>query len=85
MCNTPVATNAYYLWFIINTNKIQFAHMIFPTTVAYDSHLSKRLSDLKRNGTQKGTPVSGIVFNTLSHGVVSFVASGSLKNHSLTG
>ena len=33
----------------------------------------------------KKTPVSGTVFNTLSHGVVSFVASGSLKNHSLTG
>ena len=48
------------------------------------AHLSKRLSDLKQNGTQKRTPVSGTVFNTLSHGVVSFVASGSSKNHPQT-
>ena len=48
-------------------------------------HLSKRLSDLKQNGTQKKTPSSGTVFNTLSHGVVRFVASGSSKNHLLTG
>ena len=34
---------------------------------------------------RKKTPVSVTVFNTLSHGVVSFVASGSSKNHLLTG
>ena len=49
------------------------------------SHLSKRTSDLKQNGTQEKTPLSGTVFNTLSHGVVRFVASGSSKNHLLTG
>ena len=32
----------------------------------------------------KKTPFSGTVFNTLSHGVVHFVASGSSENHLLT-
>ena len=48
-------------------------------------HLSKHLNDLKQNGTQDKTPFSGTVFNTLSHGGVRFVASGSSKNHLLTG
>ena len=48
------------------------------------SHLLQRLSDLKQNGTKK-TPYSGTVFNTLWHGVVRVVASGSSKNHLLTG
>ena len=45
------------------------------------SHLAKRLSDLKQNGTQEKTPFSGTVFHALSHGVLSFVASVCLKNH----
>ena len=45
------------------------------------SHLAKRLSDLKQNGTQEKTPFSGTVFHTLSHGVLRFVASVSFKNH----
>ena len=45
------------------------------------SHLAKCLSDLKQNGTQEKTPFSGIVFHTLSHGVLRFVASVSFKNH----
>ena len=51
----------------------------------HSSHLSKRPSDLKQNGTQEKTPFSGTVFNTLSHGVIRFVASVSSKNHLLTG
>ena len=50
----------------------------------WSPHLSKCLSDLKQNGTQKKTPVSGIVFNRLSHSLLSFAASGSSKNHPLT-
>ena len=42
-------------------------------------------NDLKQNGTQEKTPFSGTVFNTLSHGVIRFVASVSSKNHLLTG
>ena len=53
--------------------------------ILVNTHLAKQLSDLKQNGTQEKTTFSGTVFNTLSHGVVSFVASGSSKNHSLTG
>ena len=45
------------------------------------SHLAKRPSDLKQNGTQEKTPFSGTVFHTLSHGVLRFVASVSFKNH----
>ena len=45
------------------------------------SHLAKCLSDLKQNGTQEKTPFSGIVFHTLSHGVLRFVGSVSFKNH----
>ena len=37
-------------------------------------HIAKRLSDLKQNGTQEMTPISGTIFNTLSHGVIHFVA-----------
>ena len=36
------------------------------------SHLSKRLSDLKHNGTQEKPPFSGTVFNTFSPGVIGF-------------
>ena len=43
------------------------------------SHLAKRLSDLKQNGTQEKTPFSDTVLHTLLHGVVRFVASVSLK------
>ena len=49
------------------------------------SHLSKCPSDLKQNGTQENTPFSSTVFNTLSHGVIHFVSSGSSKKHLLTG
>ena len=48
-------------------------------------HLAKLPSDVKQNGTQEKTPFSGTVFHTLSHDVVHFVASGSSKNHLLTG
>ena len=48
-------------------------------------HLLKRPSDHKLNGTQENTPISSTVFNTLSHGVPRFVASGSSINHLLTG
>ena len=43
------------------------------------------ISDLKQNGTQEKTSFSGTVFNTFSHGVVLFVASGSSKKNLLTG
>ena len=43
--------------------------------------LAKKPSDFKQNGTQEKTPFSGTVFNTLSHGVIRFVASVSFKNH----
>ena len=49
------------------------------------THLSKRSSDLKQNGTQEKTPFTSTVFHTLSHGVIRFVASVSSKNHLLTG
>ena len=49
------------------------------------SHLSKRLNELKHNGTKEKAPFSGTVFNTLSPGVIGFVASVSSKNHLLTG
>ena len=45
------------------------------------SHLAKRPSDLKQNGPQVKTPFSGKVFQTLSHGVLRFVASVGFKNH----
>ena len=45
--------------------------------VTFPTHLAKRPSDLKQNGTQEKTQFSG----TLSHGVPHFVASGSIKNH----
>ena len=44
------------------------------------THLTKRPTDLKQNGTQEKTPFSGTVFHTLSHDVFHFVASGSSKN-----
>ena len=46
------------------------------------AHLSKHLNDLKQNSTKDKTPFSGTVFNTLSHGGVRFVASGSSKKPS---
>ena len=49
------------------------------------SNLSKQLRDLKHNGTQEKLPFCGTVFNTLSPGVIAFVASVSSKNHLLTG
>ena len=45
------------------------------------AHLSKHPSDLKQNGTQEMTPISGRVFHTLSHSVLLFVASVNFKNH----
>ena len=45
-----------------------------------NTHLSKRLSDLKQNGTKEKTPFSITVFDTLSHDVIRFVASVSSKN-----
>ena len=45
------------------------------------SYLAKWPSDVKQNGTQEKEPLSGTVFNTLSHDVLRFVASGSFKNH----
>ena len=42
------------------------------------SHFSKRPSDLKQNGTQKRHHFLAAL-NTLSHGLVRFVASASLK------
>ena len=47
----------------------------------HSTHLAKNPSHLKQNGTQEKTPFSGTVFHTLSHGVLSFVASVSSKNH----
>ena len=49
---------------------------LFEVTI---SHLSKRPSDLKQNGTQEKTPFSSTVFNTLSHGVIHFLVSVSSK------
>ena len=46
--------------------------------VKANTHLSKRPSDLKQNGTQENTPFSGTVFHTHAHGVLRFVASVSL-------
>ena len=51
-----------------------------PIWLIFKPHLSKRSSDLKQNGTQEKTPCSSTVFNTLSHGVICFVASVSSKN-----
>ena len=45
------------------------------------SNLSKRLSDLKHNGTQEKALFSGTVLNTLSPGVIGFIASFSSKNY----
>ena len=47
------------------------------------AHLSKRSSDLKQNGTKEKTLFSSTVFQTLSHGVICFVASVSSKNYLL--
>ena len=45
-----------------------------------NTHLSKRPSDIKKNGTQEKMPFSDTVFNTFSHGVIHFIASVSSKN-----
>ena len=45
------------------------------------SHLAKRPCDLEQNGTQEKTPFSGTVLQTLSHGVLRFVASVSFKDN----
>ena len=71
-------TNCIPFWFLqtrINVKSVGFLH----------SHLSKRSSDLKQNGTQGKTPFSSTVFHTLSHGVIRFVASVSSRNHLLAG
>ena len=52
---------------------------------SYGAHLSKRPSDLKENGTHKKDNISSRVFNTLSHGVICFVASVSSKKYLLEG
>ena len=44
------------------------------------THLAKRPSDLKQNGTHEKTQFSGTAFHTISHGVLRFVASVSFKN-----
>ena len=61
-----------------------YVHNARPQKI-YPLHLSKQPSDLKQNGTQEKTQFSGTVFNTLSHGVIRFVASVSSKNHLLGG
>ena len=50
-------------------------------STANDAHLSKRLSDLKQNGTQEKKPFSGSVFHAFSQGMFRFVAIVSSKNH----
>ena len=56
-----------------------------PVSKVETTHLSKRPSDLKQNGTEEKTPFSGTVFHALSHGAIRFVASVSSKTHFLTG
>ena len=55
----------------------ELALMIFQSV----THLAKRSSNLKQNGTQEMTPFSGTVFHALLLGVLSFVVSVSFKNH----
>ena len=55
--------------------------MLMNTSV---SHLSKRPSDLKLNGTLEKKPISSTVSNTYLNSVPSFVESGSSRNHLLT-
>ena len=67
-----------------STHPLLFISQLFSpllSSVHGRSHLSKRPSDLKQNGTQEKTPFSDTVFHTLSHGVFHFVAGGSFKNH----
>ena len=49
----------------------ELALMIFQSV----THLAKRSSNLKQNGTQEKTPFSGTFFQTLSCGVINLVAS----------
>ena len=52
-----------------------------PWTFWCTTHLSKRPSDLKQNGTLEKTQFSSTVFHTLSHGAFRFVASVNFKYH----
>ena len=56
------------------------SNLVLFKSTPISSHLSKRPSDLKLNGTQEKTLFYGTVFYTLSHGLVRFVASGSSNN-----
>ena len=58
---------------------IEIENVVFVAIALSLTHPPKRPSDLKQNGTQEKTPFSGIVFNTLSHGIVCFLASVSPK------
>ena len=49
------------------------------------SHLSKDPSDLTQKCTQLPIPILGPVFNALSHGMIHFVRSVSLRNRYLIG
>ena len=59
----------------------KIAQVSFIKRVTLRPHLSKRPSDLKQNGAQETTPLSGTVFHILPHGVFLFVVSVSFKNH----
>ena len=58
---------------------------VWPLLDLLSSHLSKRPSDLKQNGTQEKTLFSGMLFHTLSNGVIRFVAIVTSENHFLAG
>ena len=66
---------------VSNSRLMCKSHSFVNCVTTGESHLAKRPSDLKQNGTQEKTPFSGRVFYALSHGVLSFVASVSFKNH----
>ena len=74
---------------IFNTGAVRLAKGVEKVSTPMNQlrlpHLSKRLSDLKHNGTQEKAPFPGTVINTLSPGVIGSVASVSSKNHLLTG
>ena len=60
----------YYCWSFLSQKSLQMRLVLRLS----NTHLTKRLSDLKQNGTHEKTSFSGTVFNTLLHGVVRFVA-----------
>ena len=60
--------------YAIHCKCVEVLHDVWP-------HLAKRPSDLKQNGTEEKTSFPSTVFNTLSQGVIRFVASISFKNH----